>query len=594
MAQGSYKEKPSKTRGTIMLAVGGLCAIAVVLGGTFWWSQRADRLSVPGWPTSGSAARDEAPWFIDVAEKTGLDFAHIRTSAARFYFPELLGGGAALLDYDNDGDLDVYLVQSGDLEAPRAQNAPNRLFRNRLEAGALRFEDVTENSGTDDRGYGMGVATGDYNGDGYVDIYVTNVKRNTLLHNNGDGTFRDVTDEAGVGDAKWTSSAAFLDYDRDGDLDLYVVNYVNWSPAIEIACFTAGVRDYCHPRNYDAPAADTLYRNNGDGTFADASAEAGLRVAFGNGLGVATGDFNNDGFVDIYVANDDMPNQLWINDGAGHFTDEALLSGCSVNANGAAEAGMGVIAYDLENDGDLDIFLTHLRGESNTLYANKGGWFDDTTAAAGLAGPSIPFTGFGLALADFDNDRVTDAYLVNGRVIRGDVQYLENDPYAEPNLLFRGTSSGRFAEVFPRGGTREPLYGVSRGAAFGDVDNDGRIDAIVVENGGPVRLLHNITDRDRNWIGLRVTSAENRDVIGAVVRVQIGTEKIWRQVQSAYSYCAANDLRTHFGLGETNQVDSVVVRWPDGQEEEFGSVTGGAYYELRRGVGRAKVIASKR
>jgi len=591
MTREKPQEKPAKSRGAIMLVGGGCCAIAVIVGGAFWWSQRVDHFTVPGWHTSAAADRERDPWFADIAATAALDFNHQRGSEVRYYFPELLGGGAAFVDYDNDGDLDVYLVQSGDLKAAPRDNAPNRLFRNQLEEGALRFEDVTETSGADDRGYGMGVATGDYNNDGHIDLYVTNVERNTLLRNNGEGTFRDVTEEAGVGDAKWSSSAAFLDYDRDGDLDLYVVNYVNWSPAIEIACFTAGVRDYCHPRNYDAPAADTLYRNNGDGTFADVSAEAGLRVAFGNGLGVATGDFNNDGLVDIYVANDDMPNQLWINDGAGHFTDEALLSGCSVNANGAAEAGMGVIAFDLESDGDLDIFLTHLRGESNTLYENKGGWFDDTTAAAGLAGPSIPFTGFGLALADFNNDRHPDVYLVNGRVIRGDVQYVENDPYAEPNLLFRGVGPARFEEGFPRGGTKTPLYGVSRGAAFGDVDNDGRIDAVVVENGGPVRLLHNIAGQEGQWVGFRVTTAKNQDAINARVRIKTGEATQRRHVQSAYSYCAANDVRVHFGLGDASDVDRVVVRWPDGREENFGSVSAGGYYELRRGAGTAQPIA---
>jgi len=361
-------------------------------------------LQVAGFMHSGEVLSDSTPvnslggpWFEDVALQAGVDFVHQRASTTRYWLPEIMSGGAAWLDYDSDGDPDLYLVQGG-TPGSDAGGPGNVLLRN---DGDGTFTDVSADSGTGDTRYGMGVAVGDYDGDGDPDLYVTNLGANVLYRNEGNGRFSDVTPAAGVGDTGWGTSAVFFDYDADGDLDLFVANYVKWSADREIECFGgANEQTYCHPNRYNGPSPDVLYRNEGDGRFTDVSWEAGIWRAYGNGLGVVSGDFNTDGLQDLYVANDGMPNQLWINQGAGQFRDEALLAGAAVNMTGAAEAGMGVAAVDLENDGDLDLFLTHLRGETNTLYRNDGkGMFEDTTTVSGLAGPSIAFTGFGLGFA---------------------------------------------------------------------------------------------------------------------------------------------------------------------------------------------------
>jgi len=340
------------------------------------------------------------PWFEDVADEAGVDFLHVRALTQRYWLPEIMSGGAAWLDYDNDGDPDLYLVQGGSLDPDDGPPPRNRLYRNTDGI----FEDVTDSSGTGHTGYGMGVAAGDYDRDGDLDFYVTNVGANVLYRNEGDGTFNDVSTSEGVDHPGWGASAAWLDFDLDGDLDLFVTNYVNWSPAQELECSDGGYeRDYCHPRHFKAPAADVLYRNDG-GRFTNVSETAGIWKARGYGLGVVSGDFNADGWPDLYVANDGMPNQLWINGGDGTFADRALITGTAVNLSGTAEAGMGVAVADLEDDGDLDLFVTHLRGETNTLYLNEGGIFEDVTAMTGLAAPSVALTGFGTGFVDFDND----------------------------------------------------------------------------------------------------------------------------------------------------------------------------------------------
>lgn len=524
-------------------------------------------------------------WFDEVAVPSGLSFQHVFALEQRFYFPEIIAGGVGLLDYDGDGFLDVYFVQGGDFEAPIAERPTNRLYRNR---GDGTFEDVTEATGTGDAGYGMGCACGDYDGDGDVDLYVTNVGPNVLFRNNGDGTFTNVAKAAGVDDSSWGTSATFVDYDADGHLDLFVVNYIDWAPGREIRCASLlDERSYCHPNIYRAPAPDTLFRNRGDGTFVNVSTSCGIRKAYGNGLGVTPGDFNGDGRLDFYVANDAQANQLWINDGEGRFTDAAPALGCDVNRMGAAEAGMGVAAVDVNHDGRLDIFLSHLRHETNTLYLNRGGWFDDVTSTLGLASASIPLTGFGLGFADFNHDARLDVYVANGRVKLIEPAYDSARPYAEPNLLFAGTADGRFEEVEPRGGTEKLLVESSRAVAFGDLDNDGDIDMVVVNNGGPTHLLRNRAGSRGAWATFRVVDRRGRFALGASVRATAGDRHQWRQVQRAYGYCASHDPRVHFGLGSAKRIDELLVRWLGGDGEIFGPFPAGAQYEIRQGNGRA-------
>ncbi|MEM7243973.1 MAG: CRTAC1 family protein [Acidobacteriota bacterium] len=523
-------------------------------------------------------------WFEDVAAESGLDFVHDPGQDLQFWFPEIMGGGAALLDHDDDGDLDLYLVQGGELAGARNDSLPgNRLYRN---DGTGRFEDVTEQAGVGDRGYGMGATCADHDADGDVDLYVTNVGANTLYRNQGDGRFADVTARARVGDPSWSSSAAFLDHDRDGDLDLFVVNYVQWAIGLDSPWLDAqGNQTYCSPKNY-APARDRLYRNDGDGTFTDVSEAAGIWAEYGNGLGIAVGDLDDDGNVDVYVANDGTANQLWRNQGGGRFRNEAMLSGTAVNADGRQEAGMGVLCFDVENDGDLDLFMTHLRAETNTLYVNRSGHFTDATAGSGLATESFPFTGFGTGHADFDHDGHGDLFIVNGRVTSSGTSADESAGYAEPNLLFPGRGNGRFATPSTLDESGSALAGVSRAAAFGDVDGDGDTDVVVVELGERVRLLRNEVGSERgSWLLLRCLD-EGRDALGATVRVATGERVQHRTVQVAYSYLASNDPRVHFGLADVTDVASVQVRWADGSREDFGPLEVSTEHVLRRGEGR--------
>jgi hypothetical protein len=562
---------------------------------------KAHTLRQAGWPLlvgfatvtaapvlAQAASGSGTPWFEDAAAEAGIEFVHQRAQAVRYWLPEIMSGGAAWLDYDGDGDPDLYLVQGGappadpaDAGEPPDGQPGNLMLRN---DGDGTFSDVSEESGAADRGYGMGAAVGDYDGDGDPDLYVTNVGPNVLYRNDGNGRFSDVTETAGVGDTAWGTSAVFFDADSDGDLDLFVANYVRWTADREIECYGgANERTYCHPNQYQGPAPDVLYRNDGDGTFSDVSRESGIWRAYGNGLGVVSADFNADGLQDVYVANDGMPNQLWINLGKGQFRDDALLAGAAVNMTGAAEAGMGVAAVDIENDGDLDLFMTHLRGETNTLYRNDGNAsFDDSTATSGLAAPSIAFTGFGMGFSDFDHDGVLDLYIGNGRVGHSQKALVPGDPFAEPNQLFRGLGAGRFEEILPRGGTPAEVIDNTRATAHADYDGDGDIDIVVVNNGGPARLLKNTAGDRGNAVRFRVLDEAGRDTFGAQVRIGSGTGRQWRLIQTGYSYCAASEPLVHFGLGPRAQAEDVTVIWPDRSEQSFGALPAGALHELRR------------
>jgi hypothetical protein len=454
----------------------------------------------------------------------------------------------------------------------------------------LRFTDVTERAGLGGpTAYGMGVAVADYDNDGYPDLYVTNFGPNVLYHNNGNGTFTDVTSKAGVDDERWSTSAAFFDYDRDGYLDLIVVNYIDFTITGNKPCTDAvGARDYCAPASY-RPLPPRLFHNNRNGTFTDVTESAGLFRAFGRGLGVACADFNGDGWLDIYVANDSDANQLWINQGNGTFVDRGVISGTAYNLEGAPEGSMGVAAGDFDNDGDEDIFVTNLRNETHALYVNRGkGDFDDMRRESGLAALTAPFTGFGTGWIDYDNDGNLDLFIANGAVSIVEALRGEPYPYHERNQLFHNDGSGRFREVSGEAGPALALSEVSRGVAVGDVDNDGRVDILVSNNDGPTRLLLNDDASARHWLSVRLEGVQdNRMGLGALVGlVRKGQPTLWRRAHTDGSYLSASDARVHFGLGGSPSIDAVVVRWPGGLRESWSDVRADRIVTLRQRSGK--------
>ncbi len=563
-------------------------------------------LTFPGFLSGPAQGDDQQAAFVDRAASSGLDFVHFNGMSGEYYYPEMTGSGGAMLDYDNDGDLDLYLVQ-GTMMGPgktvdQATFAPrhplpmtDRLYRNDTEAGedgqpVLAFTDVTVEAGLTGSFYGMGVATGDYNNDGWLDLYITNFGPNQLLKNNGDGTFTDVTAEAGVGDTRWSVAASFFDYDGDGWLDLYAANYVDFTYSLHKTCTRAsGAQDYCGPLAYDGEP-DRLFHNRGDGTFEDVSVKAGIDADYGGTLGVVTADFDGDGRPDIYIANDLTANNLWINQGDGTFVDEALFAGSAVNRHGQPEASMGIAAEDFDADGDIDLFLAHLIGETNTLYVNQGsGFFQDRTLEHGLGTPSWNFTAFGTGWFDYDNDGRLDLLVVNGDVKGVEALLQARDPYPlhQTNQLYRNVGDGLYEETTATAGAVFELSEVSRGAAFGDVDNDGDIDVLVVNNSGPARLLINQVVGG-GWIGLRLLGREPaRDMIGARVALKrAGLPVLHRRVHSDSSFASASDLRVHFGLGASTVVDEIEVSWPSGLVESFADVEVGRYNEIREGTGQ--------
>ena len=563
-------------------------------------------------PNPGGSSDAGDVWFVDIAEISGLHFVHSTGATGLYHFPEIAGSGCGLFDYDGDGDLDVYAVQAfslGGLSNVDGVNADglqraegsNRLYRNDLEVGpdgvvTQRFVDVTDESGLGDRGYGMGLAVGDYDNDGDLDLYVTNFGPNRLYRNNGDGTFTDVSKAVIPSEDRWSTSAAFLDYNRDGYVDLFVTNYVNFSLLENKTCFSpGGRRDYCGPQSFD-PVSDRLFVNNGDPGapgFRDATVEAGIDLAFGSGLGVVCADFNRDGWPDIYVANDGNANQLWLNQRDGTFENVALLAGAAYNASGMAEAGMGVTAGDFDLDGDPDIFLAHLFGEHNTLLVNDGtASFDDRTEQFALASMSWSYTGFGTEWADLNNDGSLDLFVANGAVKIVEQRADEPYPYGNPNQLIvnLGPPNFGFQDVSDRAGAVFELIETSRGAAFGDIDNDGDIDILLSNSNGPLRLLRNEVGSRNAWLSLRlVGTGSSRDAIGAEVRLirPEGLDLV-RRVHSDGSYCSANDLRTHFGLGDDRGSQTVVVAWPSGLTERFSGLPAMQHVQLHEGDGEAR------
>ena len=545
-------------------------------------------------------------WFVDRAAATGLEFVHFNGMSGEKYYPEIMAPGVGLIDYDNDGDLDVYLVQ-GQMLGPgkRLEQATfppkvplkDRLYRNDLTAAAdgkrvLRFTDVTEQSGINVQSYGMGVTAGDIDNDGWVDIYRTGLSGSVMLRNNGNGTFSDVTATSGTGNpGGWGVSASFVDYDRDGLLDLYVGNYLVYSIAGDIDCLSvSGQPDYCPPNSYRAQP-DRLYHNRGNGRFEDVTSRALVGGADGPALGVSTADFDGDGWLDIYVGNDGTANQLWMNQKDGTFKDTALLAGAAVNGAGNAEASMGIDAGDFDNDGDEDLFVTNWFDQMNILYVNQGGaMFEDRKAASGLGPPSRARTGFGTAWFDFDNDGWLDLLAVNGSVATIEAQARANDPFPlkMPNTLYRNLSNGRFEDVSARAGDVFQRPDVSRGAAFGDIDNDGDVDVVIGIASGRTRLLINEVGTRRHWLGLRLVGERvKRDMLGARVGVhRTSGPPLWRRVRSDGSYASANDPRVHVGLDDDADPVRVQVRWPDGRMEQWNDVPVDRWTALTQGSGR--------
>jgi hypothetical protein len=544
-------------------------------------------------------AYPQAPLFREASAATGLVFQHFNGASGNYYMAEMMGAGVALFDYDNDGDLDVYLVQGAALDnksplfpLPKTQKPGHRLFRNELFPGKqLRFTDVTEKSGLGFVSYGMGVATGDYDNDGFVDLYLTNFGTNVLYRNNGNGTFTDVTKQAGVDDPRWSSSAAFVDYDHDGDLDLFVCNYVDFTVAANKPCFApSGERDYCGPQQYRG-LPDRLFRNDGGGRFADVTIASGIAAAYGPGLGVTCADFNNDGLVDIYVANDGAANLLWVNKGNGKFEEEGLLAGAAYSMDGVPRAGMGVTAGDFDNDGDDDLLVTNLTKEGSTLYRNNGkGLFNDASLEFNLSQPSFMSTGFGVAWFDYDNDGWLDLFAANGAVtimpsLRG-----QPYPFQQRNQLFHNEAGKTMKEISATNFPVLQLTEVSRAAAFGDIDNDGDTDIVIANNNGFARLLLNENATRNRWLQLKlVGKQDNRLALGAKINVQAkGRLTLHRRVHTDGSYLSANDPRVHFGLGNATVIENVIVTWPNGTRESFANVKLDALNVLQQGTGMSR------
>ena len=601
-----------------------VCVLVWLFGCDSTSSEDTTRQSAaPSAPSTVLPALDES-WFAERAADTGLDFVHRNGATGDFLYPEILPPGVGLFDFDNDGDLDVFLVQGRMLQVGKTHadmlvtwpdSAPlgGRLYRNDLDPGdddghSLRFTDITTESGLTADGYGLGMATGDIDNDGWIDLLVTNFGPDQLFRNNGDGTFSDVTADAGIeAQNEFAVSAAFLDYDRDGWLDLYVGNNVDYRLDDPAVCPNpAGARDYCPPETYGG-LPDRLYRNRGDGRFENVT-DIALRHPttgavvrstsgrFGPALGVVTGDYDADGWPDIYVANDGTENLLWMNQRDGTFRDAALLSGAAISRLGTPEASMGVGAGDFDNDGDDDLFMTHLMTEGNNLYVNDGsGMFQDQSARTGVGPMSLPYTGWGTSWFDFDNDGWLDLIAINGTVVAIDGRGDDPFPYGQRNTLFRNLGDGHFEDVSNRAGPAFSLVEVGRGAGFGDIDNDGDTDVLVGNNNGPTRLLINTLGHRHHWLGVRLVGhppptgagpVHERDMLGARIAVQrAGTPTLWRRVHTDGSYASASDPRVVVGLGESAGAPDVQVMWPSGQIEVWHDLPVDRYSTLVEGDG---------
>ena len=506
--------------------------------------------------------------FTDVTAELGIEFQHVNGESGKKYFIEPIGSGVALFDFDNDADLDLYLVNGSDLPGMTSLIPPtNCLYRN--DGGT--FTDITTEASVGDTGYGLGCCVGDYNNDGFTDLYVTNYGPNVLYRNNGDGTFTDIGATAGVDGDQFSSGCTFVDVDADGYLDLYVVNYVQFDPDTNPECNRQGIRTYCTPEALPG-AADVFYRNNGDGTFTDVSEEVGVGTASGKGLGVVCGDVDNDGDIDVFVANDTTPNFLYRNERNDmRMTEDALFAGVALSEEGRAYSGMGANLGDFDNDGYLDIVITNFQDQTNSLYHNaQSGFFTEMSFAKGIGERSLPHLAWGVDFIDFNNDGWLDLFVANGHL---DDNIAEIDPigtYAQPNQLFLSDRGIRFSESTDAAIAQQK---VSRGTAFGDIDSDGDIDIVISNLKDTPTVLRNDGGNASQWLVVKLIGTHcNRDAIGT--RVTIVSEGLtqMREVKSGSGYLSQNDLRLHFGLGATTSVDTLTVRWLCGRIQTLQNV----------------------
>jgi hypothetical protein len=511
--------------------------------------------------------------FIEGASAAGIDFMHHNDRTPDKFLPETMGSGVLVFDFDADGWQDLLFVQSGRLRTAGAQDDASfnahHLYRNN---GDRTFSDTTEASGIESTGYGMGACSGDVDNDGLPDLFVTNFGPNALYRNLGDGRFNNITTEAGIAGSEWSSSCAFADIDNDGDLDLYVANYLNFTIENNRYCGTADVRIYCDPNVYDG-VPDTLYRNDGTGRFSDVSREAGIDLANGKGLGVVFGDFDIDGWTDIYVANDLVANFLFHNKGDGTFEETGLLAGVAVGGDGRPMSGMGTDMGDANGDGLPEVFVTNMDRETHNLYENMGdGLFFEVTYESGVGQATLPYVGWGTAFLDYDNDTDLDLVIANGAVL-DNIGYFRDSSYAQRNLLLTNDGTGRYEDAGSAPGSGFSIEKVSRGLAASDLDNDGDLDIVVANNGDTPDLLWNDSDRVHNALIVQARGQEaNRSGVGAMVRVTTGEQIMVREVRAGGSYLGHGDARAHFGLGTAGLIDRVEIVWPGGDVEVFQQV----------------------
>ena len=529
------------------------------------------------------------PGFTDAASSLGLTLANISGEGQNDYIIEANGNGAAFFDYDNDGDMDVLITNGTTLRRYANGGDPVAALYENADG---RFRDRTAQSRIDRKGWASGVCVADYDNDGDQDFFVTAYGPDFLFRNNGNGTFEERAALAGVADKRWGTNCAFGDYDRDGDVDLYVVNYLSFDEksilkrGTETCVYMGTLRVFCGPKGLTGEA-DALYSNNGDGTFSDVTARAGIKDPDYYGFGVVFSDLDNDGWPDIYVANDSVPNLLFRNKRDGTFEEMGLISGAALNLFGKAQAGMGVAVGDYDGNGLFDLFVTNFAEDTNTLYQNTGGMlFSDVTLESGAARASRPHLGWGTGFADFDNDGWPDLFIANGHVYPEVDRLKEVSRYQQPKELYRNLGNGRFTEVAATLGGDLMMPRPARGAAFGDYDNDGDIDVLSINMNSRPNLYRN--DGGKNsWIGFRlVGTSSNRDAIGARIEIEAGGRTQVGEVRSGGSYLSHNDMRVHFGLGPATRVDRVRIRWPDGKTEMREGINARQYVTIREGAAR--------